>query len=128
MPGRTRSVEIAGGTVTARELTVQEIYDWLRDTEARLDASLSAPEMPDAIATALFDGTPLPDLQRMSDITEEAWRTAYPSEIEALIGACRELNAHFFSFRGRMGAILEVLLTGQASPTPAATSSAPQTH
>ena len=110
MPGRTKKVEVAGVQVTARELSVEEIYHWLGGLESRFDTAMGAPAMPDAIGAGLFDSVTLDDLYTTTTLDEATWRAAYPSEIEGLIAVVQELNPNFFAFRARMGAILSTLV------------------
>ena len=116
MPGRTKKVEVAGVQVTARELSIEEIYHWLGAAEARFDAAINAEKKPDAVGAMLLDTLTLDDLMLTSDLTEVTWRKAYPSEMDTLIDAVKEVNPHFFALRERMGEILETLLSRSTSP------------
>lgn len=123
MPGRTKQVDVAGVQVTARELSVEEIYHWLGGIESRFDAAMHATDMPDAVGASLFDAVTLDDLYATTTLDDATWRASYPSEIEELIAAVQELNPSFFRLRARMQAIVSTLIeprpASQDAPSPA---------
>lgn len=89
--GATRIVELPGGKVTARELTVAEVRTWLVEMEA------GAPV--DPLGSMVFDDCSLDDLSRMSDASAESLEGLTYGEILPLRDACKALNPHFFRVR-----------------------------
>lgn len=108
-----KTIEIAGREIRIRELTTQEIRDWMRRVERG-----DAPEG-DPIGHLLFDDFTLFDLQAMTDMAMEDLLPFTPSELEEINQSCREVNRAFFLLRDRMTAIGEEVLQAQASNTPA---------
>ena len=119
MPGRTKKVEVAGVQVTARELSVEEIYHWFSKAESRMNSATESKEKPDSVAALLFESVTYDDLEVITDITQTLWKSAYPSEIEVLIEAVKEINPHFFAMRARMSEILQAMFSILPSPAKA---------
>lgn len=97
----TMTVQIAGGSITLRELTVGQIRLWMK----RVETVLSESDMLDAL---LFEDFSLSDLREM--IAEQSepdlLEKATPSEIrEKLLPAAREINRDFFSMRDRLAIV-----------------------
>ncbi|MEO5347691.1 MAG: hypothetical protein H7834_15130 [Magnetococcus sp. YQC-9] len=102
---RTKSIELAGITITVRELPLAELRVWFKS----LDETWADP-----ITDGLFESASLRDVARMTDLELEAMDVLLPSEIEALLAVCRELNPHFFQLRARLRtAMLEVAQTAR---------------
>ncbi len=93
-----KTIEIAGVTVTIRELTVAEIRSALKMEES--DGKTSADT--DAVDMFLFEDISLPDICRMTDLTLEKMAELKPSELRQVAEACREVNSDFFALRGRV--------------------------
>ena len=85
--------------VVARELDVSEIRAHLRRAA---DAFTASDGEIDVAGVLLFDGVSFADLQAMSDVTAEELGRLAPSEIKAIIAACREVNADFFGMKSRL--------------------------
>ena len=111
----TRIVQMAGLSVTVRELTVAEVRDWA----VSLDAADRTIDLGGEFA---FDGVSLDDLVRMCDAGADQLDRYTPSELEPLLAACRELNPHFFRARAAWAAaqtaLLRGILNGTSSPSP----------
>ena len=87
----TRVIQVGGRAVVVRELTFQEVRDWLTAAES------GATE--DVLFALAFDDCSLSDIAYMSD-AEAAQLVGYaPSELADLTKACKELNPHFFRVR-----------------------------
>lgn len=84
--------------VQVRELDVSEIRAHLR----RAAEAYSTDTEFDVTNALLFEGTSFADLLAMSDVTTEELGRLTPSEIKAIIAACREVNADFFGLKARM--------------------------
>ena len=93
-----KTIEIAGVTVTVRELTVSEIRSALKMEES--DGKTSADT--DAVDMFLFEDISLPDICRMTDPSLEKMAEFKPSELRQVAEACREVNTDFFALRGRV--------------------------
>lgn len=85
--------------VVVLELDVSEIRRHLRQAA---DAATGADNEFDVASVLLFDGISFADLQAMSDVTAEELGRLAPSEIKAIITACREVNADFFAMKARL--------------------------
>lgn len=98
MNGLTKSVMVGDKEVTVRELSVNEVRNWMAETE-------TAAERDDLIIgldDVLFDDVRLSDLAVMSDQSVEDLREMFPSQLRAIADACREVNEHFFSAAERV--------------------------
>ncbi|MBW7901266.1 MAG: hypothetical protein H3C26_07305 [Rhodocyclaceae bacterium] len=92
-----QTVPACGRDVQVKELTVSEIRQWLAD--------LSAPKAEaeaDVVDQLLFEGAAISEIGRMSDLTTAELASARPSELEAILARCREVNSHFFALRARL--------------------------
>ena len=97
----TNSKELMIGdlSVICRELTVLQVRKWLADAGG--SASL------DIVSSALFADCSIDDLLRMTDLTTEAVDQMRPSQVDAVIATCKELNPHFFGLLGRLTGALQ---------------------
>jgi hypothetical protein len=97
----TNSKELMVGElpVICRELTVMQVRKWLDD--AGQAASM------DLVSSALFPDCSIDDLLRMTNLTVEAIDQLRPSQVEAVIMTCKELNPHFFGLLGRLTGALQ---------------------
>lgn len=86
-------IELNGGPVAVKELTVGEIRAWLRDT------SQASADLIDAL---LVDEVSISDLMRMTDLTAERMDELRPSDLNRLRDAAKEVNPDFFKLRGRI--------------------------
>lgn len=109
--GADKTVEIGGRKVRIRELTVQEVRDWLRIVE-RGDVGKNP-----ALALLLEDFT-LFDLQSMTDVQEAELLRFTPTELAQINQYCREVNRAFFLLRDRMTAVGDELLQAETSSVP----------
>ena len=92
-------VDALNRRVVVRELDVSEIRAHLR--RAAESFTLADGEV-DVAGVLLFDGISFSDLQAMSDVNAEELGRLAPSEIKAIIAACREVNADFFGMKSRL--------------------------
>lgn len=106
MQAFTTTVQVAGETVSVRELTVAEIRNWFKTIDQR--------EI-DTISSILFEDLSLEDLPLLSDITAERVEALPPSELAKLIVAIKEANSAFFSLRGKLFAAVKSQLQTPAS-------------
>jgi uncharacterized membrane protein (UPF0136 family) len=97
--GLTRIVEIAGLTITARELTVLEVRKWLRELRSQKPF--------DVIDTFLFaeQGITVSDLIRMTNASKRTIESLPPSLLLELALAIKEMNPFFFRLRQRLESI-----------------------
>lgn len=104
MIGITKTIEAGGGSITARELTVMEIRNWLRQ-QSGIDSKPF-----DMVDELLFSDhqVTVNDLLMMSDASAEVIYSLPPSEVLLLISACREVNPVFFQLRHRLTALASV--------------------
>lgn len=82
--------------VIFRELTVAEIRNWLAALEKAEGGVV------DFVSEGLLEEGSLSDVVLMSELSMEELDRMAPSEIEALIPVCRELNPRFFTLRNRL--------------------------
>lgn len=111
----TAVIEVAGRTVTVRELTVAEVRDWVREVE------IGARPV-DPAGDALFEDVCLADIALMSDASGDFLADQLPSEIRPLADLCKKVNPHFFRLRAVVQAAhiaqVRALLSGpQESPS-----------
>jgi len=90
-------VDALGRRVVARELDVAAIRAHLAGAGERVVA-----ESFDTVGFALFEGINFDDLLVMSDVTADELGRLMPSEIRAIIAACREVNPDFFGMLARL--------------------------
>lgn len=88
----TAVVEVAGRTVTVRELTVAEVRDWVREVEIGVRPI-------DPAGDALFEDVCLGDMALMSDASGDFLAGFGPSELQPLADLCKKVNPHFFRLR-----------------------------
>ena len=98
----SRTVELAGRTVTVRELTVGQVRDWLVEVESG--------KRVDPLQALAFDGFGLDDLAQMADATAADLEAYTPSELQPLIDAARGLNPHFFRVRAALSGVARLML------------------
>jgi hypothetical protein len=106
MQAFTTTVQVAGETVTVRELTVAEIRNWFKTIDQR--------EI-DTVSGLLFEDLSLDDLPLLSDISAERVDNLPPSELAKLIAAIKEANSAFFTLRGKLFAAVRSQLQIPAS-------------
>lgn len=106
----------AGGLgISCRELSVQEIRDWLKNLSEGIDD-------PDPVGDTLIEAVSLADLMRMSNATPAQLDSLAPSQLRALAADCKEVNSDFFALRERiegMGRHLLGQLSNDSNATPA---------
>ncbi len=112
-----KTIEIAGITVTIRELTVSEIRSALKMEES--DGKTS--DKTDAVDMFLFEDISLPDICRMTDLSLEKMAELKPSELRQVAEACREVNSDFFALRGRVLKYADLLALADAGNNPPST-------
>jgi hypothetical protein len=95
----SKELQIGELRVICRELTVMQVRKWLED--AGKTQSL------DIVSSALFPECTLDDLMRMTDLNADAVDQLRPSQVETVIGLCKELNPHFFALLGRLTGALQ---------------------
>jgi hypothetical protein len=97
--GLTRIVEIAGLTITARELTVLEVRKWFRELRSQKPF--------DVVDTFLFaeQGITVSDLIRMTNASRRTIESLPPSLLLELALAIKEMNPFFFRLRQRLESI-----------------------
>lgn len=108
MQGQTKTERIGNADITARELTVLEIRNWIAALEQRRI---------DVVGDSLLDEFTIADIAMMTDKPVEYFDTLTPSALRQIAEACREVNRDFFGMLGRIAQV------GQAAtePTPAQT-------
>lgn len=95
------------GPVKVRELTVAEIRDWLKDL-----ASTDPDREIDLADWLLFqdEGLRLADFRRMTDLSAADLEAMAPTELEALLARCKEVNPRFFTALARVRAMGELAI------------------
>ena len=95
---RTKVIQIGEPPrdVTFHELTVAEIRNWLASLEKSEEKAI------DFISEGLMEEGSLSDIELMSDLSMKDLDQMAPSEIDALLALCRELNPRFFTLRNRL--------------------------
>ena len=88
----SREIVVNGQPIVCRELTVLQVRDWLKD----------AGQESDPFEAMLFTDCTLGDVKRMTSLTDDAINALRPSQVEEVIGVCKELNPHFFGLLGRL--------------------------
>lgn len=98
---QTNSKELLVGdlSVICRELTVLQVRKWLEDA--------SQPAGMDTVSAVLFKDCSIDDIVRMTDLSEAAIDQLRPSQVEAIIATCKELNPHFFGLLERLATALQ---------------------
>lgn len=96
MQGYSKTIELGGQQVTARELTTLEVRSWLKSQQ-------HAPEF-SVVDNFLFakEEVTTGDMLLMSDVTAEQLDALPPSELKSLADAIKEVNPHFFEMRRRL--------------------------
>tara|TARA_R110000868_G_scaffold187781_4_gene430430 strand:+ start:5152 stop:5517 length:366 start_codon:yes stop_codon:yes gene_type:complete len=96
----TNSREVVFGelSIICRELTVLQVRGWME----ALDAGVT-----DTLSGALFKDCSFDELKRMTTLTDDQLNSLRPSQIEQVIGVCKELNPHFFALLGRVAAVVQ---------------------
>ncbi|WP_146603114.1 hypothetical protein [Pseudomonas sp. 57B-090624] len=92
----TKTSKAGGLGIQCRELTVEEIRDWLKSMEARTVE-------PDLVRDSLLPDFTLDDLERMTNATAEQLGGMTPSELRELGEDCKAVNPDFFDLRARVG-------------------------
>ncbi|MBX9754644.1 MAG: hypothetical protein K2X80_07815 [Pseudomonadaceae bacterium] len=90
----TREVMAGEQGVICRELTVLQVRAWIE--AAGQEGAV------DVVAEMLFPACSFDSLKRMTDLTDEQINTLRPSQVNAVIEVCRELNPDFFVLLGRL--------------------------
>jgi len=106
---KTKTVQLADGAkITVRELSLEEIDDWLADRIAESEAN-NSPSAAERAAKSvgvdmlLFpDQVNLDDVARMVDIDQFAFRKLAPSDLQEIIPVAKEVNPVFFDLWARM--------------------------
>lgn len=94
-----RNIEVAGRTVTIREVTLKAYRAWLKDVIAQSRQE----EIPlYSVDRDLFEDFALTDLSRFTDLTVDQLDEMRPSDLRKVIAAIKEVNPDFFEMRGRM--------------------------
>jgi len=89
----TRKIEVAGITVTVREITVNEVRDWLVNADN---------EKNDIVGDSILDDISINEICRCSDLTAKQASRLKPSELIIIANGCKELNTSFFGLRARL--------------------------
>lgn len=114
--GITRTVVLGEGgdaplAVTVRELTVEEIRNWMASAQ---DAS------PDLVNNLLLRDVSLEDLPHLSSLTPAQINGRTPSELQRVLDAAREVNTHFFALLAAVGTLARQMQSAASSgPSPA---------
>lgn len=93
MTPATRKVEVAGISITVREITVNEIRDWLINAEEVKN---------DVVGDLILDDITIDELCRCSDLKPDQASNLTPTELNSIADTCKELNASFFALRDRI--------------------------
>ncbi len=94
-----RNIEVAGRTVTIREVTLKDYRTWLKDVIAQSRQE----EIPlYSVDRDLFEDFALTDLPRFTDLSVDQLDEMHPSDLRKIIAAIKVVNPDFFEMRGRM--------------------------
>lgn len=111
----TKTSKAGGLGIVCRELTVQEIRDWLKGMQ------VGAAE-PDPVGDTVIEEVSQTDLLQMTNATQAQLDALAPSELRELAHDCKEVNPDFFALRERIeegGRRLLAQLSNNLSATPA---------
>lgn len=112
----TKISQAGGRGIQCRELSVEEIRDWLKSMDTQAQA-------PDLVGDSLLPQFTLDDLERMTNATPQQLAGMTPSELRELGEDCKAVNPDFFDLRARIeegGRRLLAKLSGSSNETPAA--------
>ncbi|WP_374981157.1 hypothetical protein PSGK_08360 [Pseudomonas solani] len=112
----TKISQAGGRGIQCRELSVEEIRDWLKSMETQAQA-------PDLVGDSLLPQFTLDDLERMTNATPQQLGGMTPSELRQLGDDCKAVNTDFFDLRARIeegGRQLLAKLSESSNETPAA--------
>jgi len=87
------TLTVAGIPVTVKELTVQEIGQWLEDKTNPSSDSIENP----LLSLLPVGDMMLGDLFSMTDLTLDKANGMTGSELETVLDKCKEVNKHFFA-------------------------------
>jgi len=98
------SKDFDGISVAFRELTLDEIRDWLAEIEAKAGATAddSVRVNIDSTYLLVFDGQQIDDILFLTDLTADRLGGLRPSSIDAIHEQAKALNARFFAMRDRL--------------------------
>lgn len=89
--GRTTVIQAGGIEVVCREMTVGE-----------LRAAITAEYAPDVVDAFLFADARLSDIQAMTNLDAEKMSSMRPSDLRAVLDACKKANPDFFEMAARL--------------------------
>ncbi|NOR70890.1 MAG: hypothetical protein GQ532_14550 [Methylomarinum sp.] len=93
MAPATRKIEVADISITVREITVNEIRDWL----------INASEVKnDVVGDLILEDITIDELCRCSDLKPNQASQLTPTELNSIAEVCKELNASFFALRDQL--------------------------
>lgn len=94
-----RKIEIAGQSVTVRELTLKDYRNWLKSVMDQANGQ----DLPlYSVDRDLFEEMEITDFHWFTDLTPENIDAMRPSDLREVIAAIKEINPDFFAMRGRM--------------------------
>ncbi|MDF3932150.1 hypothetical protein [Pseudomonas citronellolis] len=91
-------IKVGDLDVVVKELTVAEVRQLL-DQE-------SSGDIPDVIGDSLFPDLRLADIPLLTNLTSNQLESLLPSQVQAVIEACRGVNRHFFEMTARLSKVL----------------------
>lgn len=98
MHGRQKTLTVGDKDVTVNELSVNEVRNWMADTESAAENDALMIDLDDI----LFEDVRLSDLAVMSDQSIDQLREMRPSQLREIADVCRDVNEHFFSAADRI--------------------------
>ncbi|MCJ8168631.1 phage tail assembly protein [Atopomonas sediminilitoris] len=87
--------------VSAKVITVAEREVVVRELKVADVRQMLACVSDDAVDSLLFEDLRLSDFPRMTSLTLEDVEQLRPSQLQYVLGACREMNPDFFEMLGR---------------------------
>lgn len=98
-----QSVSVCGKFYMVRELTVEEVRDWIVSVENNTRPT-------DPVGDFIFDDIAVSELAMMCDVDPAEFDNCRPSELHPLVQVAKELNPHFFRVRAVVSAALSAMV------------------
>lgn len=102
----TLTVLVGNEEVVVRELTFNEVRDWLAEVEAQTHR--------DPVHATAFEDIGLDDLARVVDWSVSSLETCTPSQLNPVVEAAKKLNPHFFRLRTALQWAVRQLMTAES--------------
>jgi len=116
-----REITIGQRVIKIKELTVQQIRNWLNSEiskeDIRKEQENEGDEVPvDLIAEWLIEDMSFDTLTMMTDLKAEELNAMLPSHIALIVEGCQAVNPHFFSMQKRLMDLGKQLLNQEVPP------------